>query len=156
MLEQSEHECDNAIALDPGNYQFRSCVWAFSTLGKTERAMDFLRLDAGSGWAATNTPSLLLRQGKVAEARESVKKMPARVGRELRHACLHPRRPVQAVVRRAETTLLADPDPENRYDMGTLMAMCGETESALRLLKSSVGHNYCPYSALQADPALVK
>src|SRR5438552_14295839 len=73
MLEQSEHECDNAIARDPGTHQFRSCAWAFSTLGKTERAMDFLRLDAGSEWAATNTPSLLLRQGKVAEARESEK-----------------------------------------------------------------------------------
>ena len=82
--------------------------------------------------------------------------MPAGVWRELLEACLNPRQPVQAVVRRAEITLLADPDPENRYDMGTLMAMCGETESALRLLKSSVGHNYCPYPALQADPALVK
>src|SRR5437016_14194824 len=129
MLEQSEHECDNAIALDPGNYQFRSCVWAFSTLGKTERAIDFLRLDAGSEWAATNTPSLLLRQGKVAEARESVKKMPAGVWRELLEACLDPRRPVlDGVAQRAETALLADPDPENRYDMGTLMAMCGQRE----------------------------
>jgi hypothetical protein len=34
--------------------------------------------------------------------------------------------------------------------------MCGQKDSALRLLKSSVGHNYCPYSGLQADPALVK
>jgi eukaryotic-like serine/threonine-protein kinase len=157
MLEQSERECDTAIALDPGNYQFRSCVWAFSTLGKTERAMDFLRLDAGSEWAAVNTPSLLLRQGKVAEARESVKRMPVGVWRELMEACLDSRQPMpEKVAHRAETTLLADPDPENRYDMGTLMAMCGQTESALRLLKSSVGHNYCPYPALQADPALVK
>jgi len=157
MLDQSERECDNAIALDPGNYQFRSCAWAFSALGKTERAMDFLRLDAGSEWAATNTPPLLLRQGKVAEARESVKKMPAGVWRELLEACLDPRQPVlDGVAHRAETTLLADPDPENRYDMGTLMAMCGQSESALRLLKNSVGHNYCPYSALLADPALVK
>src|SRR2546425_8281895 len=77
MLEESERECDTAIALDPGNYQFRSCAWAFSTLGKTERAMDFLRLDAGSEWAATNTPPLLLRQGRVAEARESAQKKPA-------------------------------------------------------------------------------
>ena len=63
---------------------------------------------------------------------------------------------LDGVVHRAETTWLADPDPENRYDMGTLMAMCGQRESALRLLKSSVEHNYCAYFALQTDPALVK
>src|SRR5438094_147268 len=101
------------------DYQFRSCAWAFSTLGKTERAMDFLRLDAGSEWAATNTPSLLLRQGKVAEARESVKKMPAGVWRELLEACLDPRRPVlDGVAHRAETALLADPDPREQVRHG--------------------------------------
>ena len=40
MLEESTQECDTAIALDPGNYVFRSCAWAFAYLGKPERAMD--------------------------------------------------------------------------------------------------------------------
>src|SRR5271166_3778352 len=61
MLEQSTQECNTALALDPGNYLFRSCAWAFMELGKTERAADFIRLDAGSEWAAYITPSLLLR-----------------------------------------------------------------------------------------------
>src|SRR6202040_2371936 len=46
MLEQSTAECDTALALDPGNYAFRSCAWAFMELGKTERAADYVRLDA--------------------------------------------------------------------------------------------------------------
>ena len=71
MLEQSTKECDTALALDPGNYIYRSCAWAFMELGKTERAADFIRLDAGSEWAAYVTPSLLLREGKIAEARGS-------------------------------------------------------------------------------------
>jgi hypothetical protein len=37
--------------------------------------MDFVRLDAGSQWAASATPVILLREGKVEEARESVHKM---------------------------------------------------------------------------------
>lgn len=157
MLEESERECDTALALDPGDYHLRSCAEPFMEMGKTERAMDFLRLDAGSAWAAINTPSILLREGKLAEARESVKKMPAGIWRELLEACLDPRQPgLDGVAHQVEATWLADPDPENRYDMGTLMAMCGLKESALRLLKSSVEHNYCAYSALQADPALVK
>ncbi|MGA2358725.1 MAG: protein kinase, partial [Terriglobales bacterium] len=76
MLEQSANECNTALALDPGNYTFRSCAWAFMELGKTERAADFVRLDAGSEWAAYITPSILLREGKIAEAREAVKRMP--------------------------------------------------------------------------------
>ena len=38
--------------------------------------MDFVRLDAGSEWAAYATPSILLREGKIAEAREAVRHMP--------------------------------------------------------------------------------
>ena len=34
MLEQSAGECDTALALDPGNYSFRSCAWAFMELGR--------------------------------------------------------------------------------------------------------------------------
>ncbi len=76
MLEQAASECNTATALDPGNYAFRSCAWAFAELGKTDRAADFVRLDAGSEWAAYAMPSILLREGKVDEAREAVKHMP--------------------------------------------------------------------------------
>jgi tetratricopeptide (TPR) repeat protein len=71
MLEQSTNECNMALTLDPGNYTFRSCTWAFMELGKTDRAADFIRLDAGSEWANYVTPSLLLREGKIADARDA-------------------------------------------------------------------------------------
>src|SRR5208337_119305 len=48
-----------AVALDPGNFTFRSCAWAFMELGKMERARDFVRLDEGSEWAAYVMPSIL-------------------------------------------------------------------------------------------------
>jgi len=67
MLEQSTNECNMALTLDPGNYTFRSCTWAFMELGKTDRAADFIHLDAGSEWANYVTPSLLLREGKIAK-----------------------------------------------------------------------------------------
>jgi len=37
--------------------------------------MDFVRLDAGSEWAAWVTPHVFLRQGTVSEARDAVKKV---------------------------------------------------------------------------------
>src|SRR5450755_4125045 len=56
MLERSATECDTALALDPGNFTFRSCAWAFMELGNPDRAEIYVRLDAGSEWAAYVMP----------------------------------------------------------------------------------------------------
>jgi len=160
MLEESTHECDTALALDPGNYQFRSCTWSFMQLGKTARARDFIRLDAGSEWASYAMSSLLLREGKVDEARESLKLKPPPPGvrRDALEVCLGPRVPVEfeKSVRNAEREAAAVTDPEPKYTTGAILSFCGQKESALRLLKSAIEQNYCSYSSLQSDPLLAK
>src|SRR5579864_786244 len=75
MLDDSMRECETALRLDPGNYFFRSCAWAFLYMGKMERAWEFVHLDTGSEWANWVAPSILLRQGKMGEAREAVRKV---------------------------------------------------------------------------------
>jgi eukaryotic-like serine/threonine-protein kinase len=160
MLEQSTQECNTALALDPGNYTFRSCAWAFMELGKTDRAADFIRLDAGSEWAAYIMPSLLLREGKVAEAREAVKHMPTvpRYHRDLLEACLQLRSPAELdrLAQEAEASLPTEPDPETWYYQGALFAYCGKKQAALHLLQSAVEQNYCAHENLLSDPLLVK
>ena len=160
MLEQSAGECDTALALDPGNFTFRSCAWAFMELGKTERAADFVRLDAGSEWAAYITPSILLREGKVAQAREAVKQMPnaPRYHRDLWEACLQlqPASELDRLAHEAETTLPSEPDPEIWYYEGALFGYCGKKQAALSRLQSAVEQNYCAYSNLLSDPLLAK
>jgi serine/threonine protein kinase/tetratricopeptide (TPR) repeat protein len=160
MEEDSARECDIALDLSPGNYQWRSCAWTFMELGRTQRAMDFIRLDAGSEWAAFATPSVLLREGKLAEARESVKKMPAAAHyhRDLLEACLgmRPASEVDRIVRETETSVLAEPDPEPWYEQGTIMAFCGKPDIALHMMSAAVEQNYCSYSALLSDPLLAK
>ena len=161
MLEQSAKECDTALALDPGNYIFRSCAWAFMELGKTERAADFIRLDAGSEWAAYVTPSLLLREGKIAETKEAMQAdahcsslsprstgglsaAPAAFG-------TGPRLPMRRII-----SLPVEPDPEMLYYQGALLGYCGKNQAALRLLQGAVEQNYCAYSNLLSDPMLGK
>jgi tetratricopeptide (TPR) repeat protein len=51
MLQDSTRECDMALKLDPGNFQYRSCAWAFLYMGNTLKAREFVSLDAGSEWA---------------------------------------------------------------------------------------------------------
>ena len=160
MLTDATNECNMALTLDPGNYIFRSCAWPFMELGKTERAEDFLRLDAGSEWAAYVTPSLLLRAGKVAEAREAVKRMPAaeRYHRDLLESCLQltPASNLDRLAQYAVTSFPADPDPETWYNEAALFAYCGKKQAALHLLVSAIENNYCSYSNLLTDPLLEK
>ena len=124
MQEKATQECNTARSLDPGNFSFRSCAWAFMELGQTDRAMDFVHLDAGSEWAAWATPYVYLTAGNVMQARE------------------------------AESSVMTEPDPEAWYHVGALMAYCGQKDAALRVLKAAVQQNYCAYSALLGDPLL--
>ena len=74
-IDESAHECDTALALDPGNYAFRSCVFTFEQLGNYARAAEFLQLDSGSAWAASNMIRLYIRDGKLVASAESCGKV---------------------------------------------------------------------------------
>ena len=158
MQEQATQECNSARSLDPGNFTFRSCAWAFLELGKTDRAMDFVQLDPGSQWAAWVTPYVYLAAGNLAQARDaakSVAKSPT-FHRDLLIACTQAPHPadLDKIVQESEASVMTEPDPEAWYHVGVLLAYCGKDEAALRLLKAAVQQNYCAYSALLGDPLL--
>jgi TolB-like protein/Tfp pilus assembly protein PilF len=158
MLDRATQECNTARAMDPNNFAFRSCAWAFLEMGKTERAMDFIHLDAGSEWAAWVTPYVQLAEGNAAAARESAKSMgkASTYHRELMAACVAAQRPpdMDKTVRETESAAMIEPDPEAWYHVAALLAACGQKEPALRLLKAAVQQNYCAHDALLDDPLL--
>jgi serine/threonine protein kinase len=158
MQEKAVQECNAARSLDPGNFSFRSCAWAFMELGQTDRAMDFVHLDAGSEWAAWATPYVYLTAGNLTQAREAVKSVAKApfYHRDLLVACTQAQRPadMDRIVRESESSVMTEPDPEAWYHVGALMAYCGQKDAALRLLKAAVQQNYCGYSALLGDPLL--
>jgi serine/threonine protein kinase/tetratricopeptide (TPR) repeat protein len=157
LLQESARECDTALSLDPGNYQFRSCSFVFDLTGNIERGMEFLQLDPGSGWVRSNLPLHFERAGQRAEARESAKKVSTDDPfRAVLVACFDPSPPTQLdkEVREATPGFFADPDPENRYWDAALMAACGRKDTALRLIKSAIDGHYCAYAALQSDPLM--
>ena len=157
MLDEAAPECDKAMSLDPGNYQFRSCSFVFDLMGNSDRAMDFLRLDPGSGWVSSNLPLHFERAGKRGEARASAEKIgPEDPFNGIIIACFASSSPTQLekAVRTFTPLSFADPDAENRYWDATLMAVCGKQDIAVRLLKSAIAGRYCAYTALQKDPLL--
>ncbi|HLW84003.1 MAG TPA: protein kinase [Candidatus Sulfotelmatobacter sp.] len=158
MLDKAMQECNKARELDPGNFSFRSCAWAFLWDGKTDRANDFVHLDAGSEWAAWVTPYVLVAEGRIPEAREAAKSMgkASSYHRDLMIACTAAQRPADfdKIVRESESSVMIEPDAESWYRIGSLMAFCGQKEPALRLMKAAVQQNYCAYSALLDDRLL--
>jgi TolB-like protein/tetratricopeptide (TPR) repeat protein len=158
-LQDSAHECDEGLRLDPGDYLFRSCAWSFLYLNNPKRAKDYVDLDAGSEWATYVTPNLLLREGRVSEAREATKKMPSmsRYRRDLMEAALGLRPPAELNRMAQESMRLAADwrsDPENLYQEGAVMAFAGKNEAAIHLIRVAIEQNFCAYAWLENDPLL--
>lgn len=158
-LRESARECDRALSLDQGNYQFRSCALTFLELDRPQRAIDFVHLDSGSEWAASRVAYILLQEGKLAEARQTIADVKSSPlwGRELIEACLDPSQAsaLPQVANKIGAAALAANDAEIRYLVGRLLAYCGQEDQALRTLKSAIRH-YCAYTALETDPLLAK
>jgi serine/threonine protein kinase/TolB-like protein len=152
-IDESARECNAAYALDSGDFQFRSCAFTFTELGDYTRALDFLRLDAGSAWSNTNVVRTYLRQGKTAEARNLLQQMDSRNGLL---KCMDSTNPADLVdgARQYADKEMKDPDPEVRYGLSPDLLVCHQPDLALMLLKSAivVGH-YCAYDGLKNDVA---
>jgi serine/threonine protein kinase len=153
-IEESAHECDAALSLDPGNFQLRSCVFTFDQLGNYAHAMEFLQFDAGSSWAGSNQIRHYVREGKLAQARELAQKFNNYPYGKMWLACMDTPNSANAVTlaRNAAAEFLAGLDPEPRYIVASDVLFCGQRDLALNMLKSSVvtGH-FCAYEGLRND-----
>jgi eukaryotic-like serine/threonine-protein kinase len=158
LLEEAQRECDKALALDPRNFNWRSCSFAFFERGKSARAMDYLNLDAGSEWSNAVRVSVLMRQGKMAEAGKAVQQMTKNPMwlPSLLQACLNkaPAAEIHRLAELAENEFLSEQDPELKYHQGAILAACGEKHIAEDFLRKAVAENYCAYQALESDPLL--
>ena len=155
LLDESAHECNTALSLDPGNYLWRSCTLTFEEMGNYARAMEFLQLDAGSTWVSGSMVRHYMRAGDLAKVRESSEKLVGdnRLTRLIKPCVQRPPSPdVEKIAKELEPIALANPDAENRYLMADSFAFCGQKEIALRLLKSGIAGHYCAYTDLQTNP----
>lgn len=151
LLKEAQRECDTALALDPGNYDFRSCARAFSLDGNYQRAREYLALDAGSDYSKLNEVEILLRQGRKAEALEIAHALTANSMR-LVDACLGGRPEPEIAALSKEALSFAVSDPEIRYAEADYQASCGRHEAALTVLRQAVQGRFCPYTAMDSDP----
>ncbi len=158
LSKETAKECETAVRLDPGNYQFRSCAAVFLMTGQFEQARDFLKLDAGSEWSNNVEVDLLLREGKTSEAVERLRKMPESPFFHTRalEACYETPQPPgsQQVLEQFEKEIFAYRDPEPKFTQAGLYNPCLGNKFTARLLKSAIEGGYCAYDGVQLDPIL--
>jgi serine/threonine protein kinase len=155
-LEDSARECEIAFASDPQDRGWRSCAIVFTLLGRYDRAMDFVRLDAGSRWAFLMEANVDLRRGRRANLLVLYRRV---FGSDpplpLIEACFGKGpRPSESWIRGQLDEILAGLDAEPKYFQAGLMGYCGYGEASLRLLRAAVEGNYLAYPAMDRDPLL--
>jgi serine/threonine protein kinase len=162
LVEESVRECEQAVSRDPTNPLFRSCAQPFMLLGQYDRALDFVRLDAGTEWARLVTRLLYQRMGRRGEARaqhdrlapEYLRGMAPESFHGLLARCLAGAAPhVQGPLSDEDvrTFLTVREDPEPLYFWASDLAYCGHVAPAVRLLREAIRRNFCA-SAIENDP----
>jgi hypothetical protein len=59
---------------------------------------------------------------------------------------------VDKLAREEAAAVMRDRDSEPKYNVATGLAFCGQSELAIRLLKTAVEQNYCAWPAMDNDP----
>jgi eukaryotic-like serine/threonine-protein kinase len=160
LTREAALECNEAMRLDPGNYQFRSCASVFFTIGQYDQGRAFLKLDAGSEWSNNVEVHALLREGKTQEALEQLRRFSDSAffhSRALAACYSNPRPPdAEQLLDQAEKDVLVFHDPEPRYSFAVHYNACRGNAFTARLLKSAIGGGFCAYENLQSDTLLAE
>jgi tetratricopeptide (TPR) repeat protein len=158
LTHDAARECEEAIRLDPGNYQFRSCVGVFDALGQFDRARAFLALDAGSEWSNNAEVHVLLREGKTQAAVEWLHRLPDSPffhTRAMELCYAKPRPPgADQLIDEALKDIASFKDPEPRFSQAVHYNACRGNVFTAALMKGAIADGFCGYEILEFDPLL--
>jgi serine/threonine protein kinase/tetratricopeptide (TPR) repeat protein len=160
VIEEAEQECNTAMRLDPGNYQFRSCAGLFLAMGQYDRARDFLNLDTGSEWSNNIEVHILVRQGKITEALDHLRQLndSAFFHNKALAACYSNPRPPDAgqLLAQMEKEVSAFHDPEPKMSQSGIFNPCMGNAFTARLATAAIRTGFCGYDYLRTDTMLAK
>jgi tetratricopeptide (TPR) repeat protein len=149
LLDDAARECEAARRGDPGNRNLRSCGVVYLHAKDYPRALDYFRLDAGSGFAKRWESQVLLRQGRVEESTKLVAETGDRDWVALQSGPSPDRDRSAAAL---EALAMKDRDSEGPYVYAGILCRAGYPEAALRLLRRAVEGNYLAVPAMDDNP----
>ncbi len=152
ILDEATRECEIARAADPHARTLRSCGYAFEHSGNPDRAVEYFRLDAGSGFARQGEAGALLWKKRIEEAAKSYA-----AGLDPRAAQLIIRTGTpedrDRIAAQYEADALADYDAETRHESAEVLGAAGYSAAALRVLRKTVEDNYLAYPSMDRNPS---
>jgi eukaryotic-like serine/threonine-protein kinase len=157
VVKESRQECEAAIRLDPGNYQFRSCAVVFWP-DQPDRAKAFLDLDSGSEWSNNVGAIYLIRTGKNKEAVAKFHQFPDSPFFRTRavEACYSDPRPAnyQELMDKVKKEVPETGDPEPRYSQALTFNHCLGNEFSIPVMRSAIKDGFCSYEFLEEDSSI--
>ncbi len=153
-LEPALRDCDTALSLEPTNPFFRSCGITNSLAGRHDRALRFLELSPGTEYASDNRALVLMRQGRIEEAKGLLRGTdPASVAvvEVIKAGPALDRERLQEMV----DLVLNTSDAELPYWSGSVIARLGQHEAGLSLIRAGIERGYCSFPFMDTDPLLV-
>ena len=147
-------ECDAALAADPHNVRFRSCGSTFQFAGQYERAVEYLRLDAGTNWQKEREAEVRLLQGRREEAARLFEATGDNEDAAFGRYLLKTDSPAErdAVAAKLAADAAADPDPEGKFHAAAFLCGPGYTKAGLTVLGDAVSHGFLAYEAMDRNP----
>jgi tetratricopeptide (TPR) repeat protein len=156
LLDESDKQCEAALALDPGFNGFRSCATPFILQGDYARAQTYIRLDEHSGFGAMLRMLIALRTCNTAAVLAESNAVSQGGFRFADLARIYLNHAPEAELRRAAAELEVEPrssrDPETLYVNAAVLSFCGQGDAALRQLRKAIKGRYCSYPAMAKDP----
>jgi tetratricopeptide (TPR) repeat protein len=156
LLDESDKQCEAALALDPGFSGFRSCAMPFILQGDYARAQTYIRLDEHSGFGAMLRMLIALRTGNTTVVLAESNAVSQGGFRFADLARMYLNHAPEAELRRAAAELEVEPrssrDPETLYVNAAVLSFCGQGDAALRQLRKAIKGKYCSYPAMEKDP----
>jgi TolB-like protein len=152
LLDEAMKECDAALAADPHNTRFRSCGSTFQFAGQYERAIDYLRLDAGTNWQKEREAEVRLLQGR----REEAARLFEATGDEgavFARYFLKTDSPAErdAVAAKLASDAAADPDPEGKFHAAAFLCGTDYPKAGLTALRDAVSHGFLAFEAMDRN-----
>jgi TolB-like protein/Flp pilus assembly protein TadD len=153
LLEEAMKECDAALALDPHTSRFRSCGSTFQFAGQYERAIEYLRLDAGTDWQKEREAEVRLLQGRPEEAARMLEATGSE-GAAFARFLLKTDSPAErdAIAAKLGSDAAADPDPEGKYHAAAFLCGTGYPKAGLTTLRDAVSHGFLASEAMDRNP----
>ncbi len=159
---ESLRHCAIGHGLDPHETRLGLCAWVALDVRNTDLARRYARTREGTAWASYVEMFLLLHESRT----EEVLRVAARLESEpdWRHearlvdACLRnrPRLEIEPLLHEVAAQPRVSFDGDGSFKVGTLAALCGQPDRALRLLRQAVEQRFCSHPLVDTDSLLVK